>query len=294
MLKDAARLLAYFAAILLVGALLAPPLFWAAQWLAAQDVLVFLSRFEFEKFFHRALLIAGILLLWPLLRWLGIRNWRDLGLMPNRHRWRDLLCGFLLATIPLLCCGALLLLFQTYSLRNSIRWAGIGDVVGASVVVPPVEELFFRGLILGILLRSGRRILALLFTSALFSILHFLKTPEDPIGTVNWTSGFISMAHAFDQFREPMLVAAGFTTLFLLGWILADARIRTKSLWLPIGLHAGWIFASGLFNKVARGQTAALPWLGKNLLIGIVPLSLGLLTWLLLRAWLRHEATRAP
>lgn len=292
-MKDAARLLAYFAATLLIGALLAPPLFWAAQWLAAHDMLVFLSRFDFEKFFHRALLVAAVLLLWPFLRSLRIKSWRDLGLAPNRHWSRDLTYGILFAIIPLLCCGAALLLFHGYSLRNSIRWSGFGGVIAASIVVPPVEELLFRGLILGILLRSAPRILAILFTSALFSILHFLKTPEGAVTNVSWASGFVSMAHSFDQFREPMLVAAGFTTLFLLGWILADARVRTQSLWLPIGLHAGWIFASGLFSKVARPEAIALPWLGKNLLIGIVPLSLGLLTWLLLRTWLKYEATRA-
>ena len=33
---------------------------------------------------------------------------------------------------------------------------------------------------------------------------------------------------------------------------LADARLQTRSLWLPIGLHAGWIFSRGAFNKIAR------------------------------------------
>ena len=67
-----------------------------------------------------------------------------------------------------------------------------------------------------------------------------------------------------------MLVLAGFSTFFCIGWILADARLRTRSLWLPIGLHAGWIFANGVFSKVAHREIVALPWLGKDLLVGIV------------------------
>ena len=90
-------MLAYFAATLLIGALLAPPLFWAAQWLAAHQIFAFLAGYDFEKFFHRALLIAALLLLWPLLRSLKIRSWSELGLQPNEHRSRDLLAGFLLA-----------------------------------------------------------------------------------------------------------------------------------------------------------------------------------------------------
>ncbi len=292
-MKDAARLLAYFAAILLIGAWLAPILFWAAHTPEVHQLFPFLARYDFEKFFHRALLVAAIVLLWPLLRALRINHWRELGLTRNQHWSRDLFAGFLLAAIPLLCCGAALLLSHGYSFRNSIRWTSTVGVIFASVFVPVVEELFFRGLLLGILLRNASRLVAIFLTSAFFAILHFLKAPEHTVGSVSWTSGFVSIAHSFSQFREPMLVAGGFATLFLLGWILADARIRTRSLWLPIGLHSGWILVAGIFNQVARREMLALPWLGKNLLIGIVPLTLGFLTWVLLRAWLKHAVPRA-
>jgi membrane protease YdiL (CAAX protease family) len=291
-LKDAARLLAYFVVTGLVGALLAPILFWSAQWLAAHNVFPFLADYDFEKFFHRAVLVAAILSLWPLLRALRIKHWSDLGLAPNSDRTRDLFAGFLLATIPLLCCAAILLLTHGYSIRNSVRWSATGSVVIASLFVPLIEELFFRGLILGILLRTASRILAMIFTSALFAIVHFLKAPEETGATVTWMSGFVSIAHSFEQFREPFLVLAGFTTLFVLGCILADARIRLRSLWLPFGLHSGWIFADGFLNILARRAQIGSPWIGKSLLIGIVPLSVGLLTWVLVRAWLKHVASR--
>jgi hypothetical protein len=69
--------------------------------------------------------------------------------------------------------------------------------------------------------------------------------------------------------------------------------MRTRSLWLPYGLHSGWIFADGIFNILARRGQIGAPWIGKSLLIGIVPLSVGLLTWVLVRAWLNHVASRA-
>jgi membrane protease YdiL (CAAX protease family) len=159
-------------------------------------------------------------------------------------------------------------------------------------VVPVIEETFFRGLVLGILLRSGRQYMSIFATSALFAIVHFLKAPEHTSSTVTWFSGFNSIAHAFAQFADPVLVAAAFTTLFALGWILGDARIRTRSLWLPIGLHSGWILAAGIFNKFSRRQMLALPWLGKNLLIGVVPLVVALITWALIRLWLRYDRPR--
>jgi hypothetical protein len=87
-----------------------------------------------------------------------------------------------------------------------------------------------------------------------------------------------------------MMVLGAFATLFLIGCILADARVLTRSLWLPIGLHAGWIFASGTFSWLARGQMVALPWIGKNLLVGIIPLGLAAVTWIIMRLWLKHDS----
>jgi len=287
--KDAARLLVYFVATTLIGALLAPPLFWSAQWLASRDIFTSLAHVNFERFFHRALLLAAVGLFWPLLRSLRIRNKGDLSLAPNPRWANHLIVGFLLSAIPLLCCGAFLIFLHVYSLRASISWAALGKNVGSAAVVPMIEETFFRGLVLGVLLRSGRQYLSILLTSALFSIVHFLKAPEQTATVVSWASGFNSIANSFAQFTDPILVAAAFTTLFLIGWILADARVRTRSLWLPIGLHAGWIFASGAFNRVARQATVALPWLGKNLLIGILPLGIALLTWLLIHTWLKYD-----
>lgn len=285
-MKDAARLLAYLAATLLCGALAAPLLYWAAQALAARGILPFLAEYEFDRFFRRALLVMALLLFWPLLRSLRIRSVAELGLFRNEHKLRDVGIGFLIAAVPLLAFGIFLLTKNTYSLRESISALALADRTLSAIVVPFLEEPLFRGLLLGILLRQSSPRTAVVFTSAFFSILHFLKPPEQSTTSVTWLSGFTSIGNSFHQFGEPLLVAAGFTTLFLLGWILADARIRTRSLWAPIGLHAGWIFASAIFNKVARREVEALPWLGKNLLIGIAPLCVALVSWAILRAWL--------
>jgi membrane protease YdiL (CAAX protease family) len=291
-LKDAARLLGYFAATILFGAVAAPILFWAAQWLAAHGIFPALAAFDFEAFFHRALMLGALLFLWPFLRWLGIKGPRGLGLARNRHWARDLAIGFLISALPVLCCGIFLVALGNYTMRTHVAWDAVAAVALTAAAVAFVEEALFRGLFLGVLLRSNRPLTAALLSSGIFSIVHFLKAPDQTTTSVAWTSGFISLTHSFDQFTKPMLVLAGFTTLFLIGVILAHARLRTRSLWLPIGLHAGWIFASGAFNKIAHREIVALPWLGKNLLIGVVPLCVCLVSWILLRAGLRYVGTR--
>jgi membrane protease YdiL (CAAX protease family) len=287
-LKDAVRLLIYLLATVFVGALLAPPLFWAAHWLIARGNLSFLAKYDFETFFHRALLIAALLLLWPLVRGLNMRSRADFQLSKNPRWSRDLVSGLVLSAVPLLCCGAILLATPIFSLRHIINWIAVAKVAAAAAVVPFIEEAFFRGLVLGALLKTGRQGMSIFLTSALYSIVHFLKAPEQTSTDVTWTSGFNSIAHAFVQFTDPLLVGAGFTTLFLVGWILAEARLLTRSLWLPIGLHAGWILTAGVFNKVVLRQQMILPWIGKNLLVGIVPLAVAALTWMAMHAWFNY------
>ena len=288
-MKDVAKLALYFVAIVIVGALLAPLLFWSAQSLAAHGVFSFLARYDFETFFHRAILIAAAFFLWPFLRINHVRGMADLGLTNNPRWGRDLCAGVVLSAIPLLCCGALLIAFHAYSFRHAIAWSRFGKLLAATIAVPFIEETFFRGIILGILLRTGRKYMAVLIVSALFAAVHFLKAPEQTSTVVTWSSGFDSIAHALGRVGDPMMVASAFATLFVIGCILADARVLTRSLWLPIGLHAGWIFGSGAFSLLVRRQTLALPWLGKNLLVGIIPLGIATFTWIIMRTWRKHD-----
>ena len=288
-MKDAARLAAYFIAIIVVGALLAPILFWSAQALATHGVFPSLAKYDFDTFFHRAILIAAVFLLWPLLRVSNVRGLADLGLASNPHCGRDVGFGVLLSVIPLLFCGALLIALHVYSFRHVFAWSRFGKVLAASIAVPFIEEWFFRGIVLGVLLRTGRKYMPILAVSALFAAVHFLKAPEQTTAVVTWNSGLNSVAHASGRLGDPMMVASAFVTLFFIGCILADARVLTRSLWLSIGLHAGWIFGSGTFSLLARQKALALPWLGKNLLVGIIPLGVATFTWIAMRIWLTND-----
>ena len=288
-MKDVIKLAAYFVATVVIGAVLAPILFWTAQSLAAHGVFSFLARYDFETFFHRALLVAAVVLLWPLLRASQVQSMADLGIAPNPRWGRDLCAGAVVSVIPLLFCGVLLIALHIYALRHSFAWSRFGKMLVASIAVPFIEETFFRGIVLGLLLRTGRKYVAIFAVSAIFAAVHFLKAPERTSEIVTWTSGFSSIAHALDGIGDPMMVASALATLFFIGWILADARVLTHSLWLSIGLHAGWIFGSGAFSRLARQQTLAFPWIGENMLVGIIPLGLAVLTWIIMRTWLKYD-----
>jgi len=252
-------------------------------------VFPFQAKYDFDTFFHRGILIAAVLLLWPLLRVSNVRGLADLGLAPNPRWARHIGAGVLLSVVPLLFCGAFLIAFHIYSVRHVLLWPRLGKVLLAAINVPLIEETFFRGIVLGLLLRCRRNLLSIVAVSALFAAVHFLKGSEREPAIVSWTSGFQSIGEALAGFDNLTMLACAFATLFLIGCILADARVLTFSLWLPIGLHAGWIFASGTFSWLARRRIDIFPWLGKNLLVGIVPVGLAAVTWLMLRLWLKHD-----
>src|SRR5882762_10320635 len=131
--------------MVVVGAVLAPILYWSAQSLAAHGVFSFLAKYDFETFFHRAILIAAAVLLWPLLRVSHVSGMADLELAPNPRWGRDVLAGLLLSVIPLLCCGALFIALHICSFRHVFA-----KLLVASIAVPLIEEAFFRGIVLGV------------------------------------------------------------------------------------------------------------------------------------------------
>ena len=86
------------------------------------------------------------------------------------------------------------------------------------------------------------------------------------------------MPKIFWQYGEPQLIVGGLLTLVLVGWILGYVTEQTKSLWMAIGIHGGWVFAlrSFMLNSHRVGETSF--WFGRDLITGGAPLILLALT----------------
>jgi len=294
-LKDLAKFLIYLAAVITLGALLTPPLYWGVQALALQGIFKSLAAFKFQKFFDRAALLAAFALLWPTIRWLRIKGLRDLGLEPDA-RWRQhWTAGFTIAGVIVAAMAFAYVESGFYSLRMAVPWEKLPLIALSAVTVGFVEEALFRGAILGLLRRTLRPYAALFWVSALFAIVHFLKPDENfdphPIG---WLSGFALVPHVFYQFAEPMTFIAGFGTLFALGWVCGEAALRTRSLWMSAGLHTGVVFVKMSFAALSRRRETFLPWIGPELQIGVVPVALFLLAWIVVILYLARENGALP
>jgi membrane protease YdiL (CAAX protease family) len=244
---------------------------------------------DFQKYFNRAMLVSAVLLLWPALRWLGVKR-SDLRLRPDPRRRSHLLFGLGVGAGVVAVMAIAYLFLGYYHPKPSPPWLALGKVALSAVVVAALEEWLFRGMIFGLFLKSMRPFIALSWTTLIFAALHFLKPDDDiAVRNVEWGSGFALLPHVFHQFAEPVMLLAGFTTLFTLGWVLGYARLRTESLWMSIGLHAGVVFVKMGFSKLTKRDADALPWIGPELQIGLVPVALLLVALYLVWRRVRFE-----
>lgn len=291
------KLLLYLFAFMLGGALLAVPLFHLGKagyaWLSASSfrdtglatwLLKEIERAHFTRYFNRAVLVCAIVLIWPFLRWVKL----DRSLLP---KWKpvsadlkDWALGFFLASGLLLVLGFVFFKLGAYQLAASPRWFKFGEPITAALGAGIVEEFFFRGLLLGLLLRTMSTRSALIAGTFVFALVHFLKPPEGwqiDDAAVTWSSGFLVLKQIALGFGDVQFLLAEFATLFAVGWVLAQARMQTGALWAGIGLHGGWVFGLKYFSALMIHNNGWLPWIGPNLKIGLAPLLMVLVTgWL--------------
>jgi len=293
--KELGKILTYLIGTVLLGALLAPPLYWLGHAVAARGFLTFLAETDFQKFFNRAILVAAIVLVWPTAKWLRIGGRRELGLEPDA-RWRSrLLAGFLIAGLVVAAMAAVYVALGIYEWKKVLPWNALPQVLLSAVVVGLLEEALFRGAMLGLFRRSLPPLAALLAVTFIFAAVHFLKPDETvTIEHVEWHSGFILLPHVFHQFAEPMTLLASFSTIFVLGWIAGAATLRTRSLWLAIGFHAGVVFVKMGFSKFTKRKAEHLPWVGDQLQIGLVPVGALVVAGVIVWWWLQREERTGP
>ncbi|MEZ4272541.1 MAG: CPBP family intramembrane glutamic endopeptidase [Myxococcota bacterium] len=290
-MKEAGKIIAYFAAVVILGAMVAPLLYWGGRWLADTGIFVMLGKVPFSRFFNRAVLISALALLWPFLRSMTVPHWRALGLQPNPRRGYDLLLGTAIGIAAIACVVLPMFLLGAAEFRDPLPWHKVVFAVGTGAVVALIEETFFRGFLFGVLRRTLSWRLSLAFLSMFFAVVHFLKPGPGvkSMDDIHWLSGFDLLPHVFDSFRDPQGVFLGWVTLVIFGWLLGYTVVRTRSLYLAVGLHAGFVFAMRAFAQTTVRRGDLSPWIGRDLTTGIVPVVLLLATVGVLYGLLRRR-----
>ena len=167
-------------------------------------------------------LIAGYLCA----RYLEDLPWKSLGLTIHKGWFRDLLIGSAIGFGALVVAVAIATVGGglRFSLSDGAALRIIRSMVGSAgilLIAALAEEAMFRGYGLQTLTRAKLTWLAILLTSVPFGLGH-LSNPN-------------------------AIPGATFVNTVLAGVWLAAAYLRTRSLWLPLGVHWGWNWALGWF-----------------------------------------------
>ncbi len=291
---------------LLLAAVIVPWIYQGGKWLAnltasreMSGVIEWLGaacgRSKFNRFFDRSLLLSALVLLPFLLR--HVRRQRsekadDPSIMLRPVGGSSALCqalaGAAIAGGVLWLLALLLVWIGAYEPKLSIPSFSkiLIKSAPAAVIVAFLEEWLFRGVLLDLWLRYTKPAFAVIGISLLFAFLHFLKPPDgvviaDPTSVF---SGFELLGKILLHFTDPLFFVTDFSTLVVVGLILAWARVRTGALWFSIGLHAGLVIAFKAVNMTYQkfSEHPVFPWgVGDNLRSGVLPiLALGLIAWL--------------
>lgn len=159
-------------------------------------------------------------------RYLDLRSFASLGLGWGMQSRRDLffgigLSGLLMGFVYLIEWAAGWLRFDGFGWQTQSWGWVLGGLLGSALVFIMVgwyEELYFRG--------------------------YLLQNLSDGLNLawgVSLSAAIFATAHA----ANPNLSWEALAGLFASGLFLAYGYLRTRQLWLPVGLHIGWNFFEG-------------------------------------------------
>ena len=164
----------------------------------------------------------------------------------------------------------------------------------AALVLGLLEETLFRGV-----LHRSLRVDSLgwrgwglgLLSAALFAAAHFLRPTDDRPVEGWWDTGIACLA-ALGTIPPRWPEAFG---LLLVGLVLMALRKRTGSIWLSVGVHAGWVWIQKAARRLVDEDPEAVAehpfWIGSERVYdGIAGWLALLLTFGLCLLWLRPKS----
>lgn len=230
------RLLALVAALLVLTSVASPWVTWAlaARWR---------HRLTFSRVYNRVfeiLLVLALPLVW---RRLDLGTPAAIGF--RRARWTRALgrgAGIGVAGIA----SALLVCVALGAVQPALRFAP-GKTAGkaalgatAAALVGVGEEALFRGVVLRRVTTDFGVVTGIAATTAIYAAVHAIGKPPKEADAIDAWSGFRRTVALFAPLARADAVPS-LIGLALLGFLLAVARLRAGTLWLPIGIHASWV-----------------------------------------------------
>lgn len=159
-------------------------------------------------------------------RWLDRRSFASLGLKLNNRAFVDVLIGILI-TLPMMG-----LIFVIEWATGWLTFEGFAwQVDPISIVLKEILVIFFIFIMVG-------------WSEELLSRGYHLQNLESGLNTF-WAVLLSSAVFGALHLGNPNATWISAVGILLAGVFLAYGYLRTRQLWLPIGLHIGWNFFEG-------------------------------------------------
>jgi membrane protease YdiL (CAAX protease family) len=277
-----------FFAVILIGAIVFGPLIYflmQAVW-----------PIPFHRAMDRALLISALAALGLFWSRIEFRS-----LWPcDGGAWKHVLLGLAIAFVSIQAMIGFDLAaagFHSSHLGAGKAWGRVLMALVAAVIAAPAEETVFRGFLQREFTRGLGWRMGWILAAAIFALAHFLKVPvELDKQPVHLWSGAPALVSAFAQIGHALASpenVAKMLNLLLVGLILGGIFLRSGSLWLNAGLHAGWIFGLLLFTGLTQpDEPPRLAWLGGNILSSLVTTVVLIVLGLWLWRFYRHPSVQ--
>jgi hypothetical protein len=260
----------FLVAVIVMSAVLSPPAYMVVESLAP-------DRWPFKRIFNRVLMVSAIVCLIPWLKLLGAWSVQALGFQRDRGWWKGLLYGWLIGVVHVGSLGAVHLLFGARVWNWELSIERFGGYILSGLAVGIIEEFIFRGgLCLSLRELPKRTLIAVVLVGSMFFALVHFPHARPLEGAGHMMSGWQMWGDLGAQFLDPADFIQRWVGLWLVGICLCVAALRTGSLWLPIGLHAGWVCGIKSVNRMSDATAEA-----ESILWGGHPLD-GMVAWIFL------------
>jgi len=264
--KSYQRLLLFGLLALALTAIISP---WAAatwQYITATQAGWQQYRYTFSKIFDRCFMFAGMILFFGCRRFLKLGSLNQLGLTPRTRAGGDFFLGVGLSVASM--AGLTLIMALTdvfipyFRLSLSETMARCGTALLAALGAGFFEEIFFRGIVFKGLREDLGPVRGYFFANLFFAAIHFVRPSDDIVLTgIHPWAGIRHVVYSFYPFLDFGTLFPGLLGLFLIGTVLCYAFERSGTLYLSIGLHAGWIFSLKTFGVFGQYTRESLGWM---------------------------------
>ena len=223
-------------------------------------------RYSFARIFDRCFLVTSILLFFPCRRFLRIGSAYQIGLAPRTHVASDVATGFFWAVASMALLVALMSIQGIYTpffrLNFSESTKTIMNGLLSGLGVGLFEEIFFRGIFFKGMMDERKPIRAFFIVNLVYAASHFVH-PENEFRLYDhdFWGGLRYLVASFKPFLNLSEVFPGIIGLFLIGLVLSYAVIRTNTLFLSMGLHAGWVFSIKTVRVFGDYRRQDLGWM---------------------------------